>query len=287
MTALTLSSITTQLNHVALSTKTDFEAVSTSYSKDADVVTITLSATTSDNNTLPTYAVIAVAIVVAVVGASVIIIVLLLVLIRKKIKNKNSKAKTEPDYYYAKTEAGAEAVRASPQDDYYSNVDKDHASDPNEKDGHYTHVSKELHNFKEANVFQKHDDVADIEVAKKYSHPKASRDEAEDMTQMYSVVDKSAKKKVKHGQEIVNDVSATEGQVLSDMYAVVDKKAVKKSQNRNAFDEYAVVNKSSKINKHSQENTGDLYAVVNKSGKNTSHGHEEVEDDSAIIEENA
>ena len=185
LTTPTLSSITTQLNHVASSKIRDNEAVSTSYSKDADVDTITSSATTSDNNTLPTYAVIAVAIGIATVGAAVIIIVLLLVLLRKKIKKRNSKAKTKPDYFYAKTEAGAEAVYASPQDDYYSNVDKDHASDPNEKDGHYTHVSKELHNSTEANVFQKHDDIADIEVAKIHTQPKASRDEAEDMTNVF------------------------------------------------------------------------------------------------------
>ena len=100
---------------------------------------------------------------------------------------------------------------------------------------------------------------------------------------MYSVVDKSAKNEVKHGQEIVNDASATtEGHELSDMYAVVDKKAVKKSQYRNAFDEYAVVNKSAKIKKHRLESAGDLYAVVDKSGKKASHGHEEVEGDSAL-----
>ena len=218
------------------------------YSVGRDIVNLKL--TTSDNNNTkhaPMSVVIAVIIIMATAGCVVFIIVLLLVLLNKKNKNKNCKGKTEPDYYFAKTEAGAEVVYASPQDDYYSAVVNNHASDPNEKDSDYTHVSKELHNSKSANVFQEHDDVADIEVAKTYTQPKAPRDEAEDMTQTYSVVDIRAKKRMNHGHEIVNDASATTGgHELSDMYAVVYKKAAKKSQNRNAFDEYAVVNKSAK-----------------------------------------
>ena len=290
LTTHTLSSTTTGMNYLTSSTKTDlYEVVSTSYSNDADVVNLT-SPSASDSNIQPTTTIIAVAIFVATVGAIIVILVLLIVLLRMKIKSKNSKAakKTEPDYYYAKTDAAAEAVYVSPQDDYYTNVDKDHTSIANEKGSHFAHVSKELHNSKEANVFQEHEDVADIEVAKKYSHPKASRDETEDLTQMYSVVDKSSKKEMEHGQEIVNDASAaTGGHELSDMYAVVDKNAVKESQNCNAFDEYAVVNKSAKIKKHSPENAGDVYAVVDKSRKKTSDGHEEVEDNSAVVEENA
>ena len=258
LTTPTSSSVTTIMDFINSSINTEYNARSTF---DADIVNVTLSTTNDNTEPAPMNVVIAVVIILALIAAVGFVIVLLLVLLRKKMKNKNSESMTEPDYYYAKSEAGAEAVYASPLEDYYSTIDKHHGtSGPNENDGHYAHVSKELHNSKESNVVHKHDDV-DVEV-----------------TQMYSVVDKSAKKEVKHGQAIVNDISATERQDFSDMYAVVDKNAVKKSQNCNVFDEYAVVDKSVKIKNQTPENAGDLYAVVNKSGKKKNHAHEEIEE---------
>ena len=216
--------------------------------------------------------------VVAIVGTAVFVIVLLIFL-RKKIKNKNSKGKAETACYYVKTETSAEAINRSPQD-YYSTVNKSHTSDTN--DGQGCDDTEKFHNTK--NVFQVYDDI-DKEVTKECAQPIATRDDAEDITQMYAVVDKSAKQAKKLGQEKENVASDTEeGQEFSGMYAVVDKKAKKRSQN-NVIHENTVADNSTKIENCSQEDAIDEYAVVNKCAANQIQDN--IADEYAVVNKSA
>ena len=108
-----------------------------------------------------------------------LVIVFLVVLLRKKTINKKSKEKIEPDYYNAKTEVGAESAYASPQDDYYSTVNKDHTSKRTDKYNQDAHAFEDLHNSKELESSQVYDDI-DKDVKNIFIQPNAARDEAKE-----------------------------------------------------------------------------------------------------------
>ena len=123
-----------------------------------------------------------------------LVIVFLVVLLQKNNINKKSKGKTELDYYNSKTEVGAESAYASPQDEYYSTVNKDHTSKGMDKYNQHAHALKDLRNSKVLESSQVYDDI-DNDVKNIFIQPNAARDEAkEDLMQMYSIVDMRAQK---------------------------------------------------------------------------------------------
>ena len=187
-------------------------------------------------------------------------------LLKKKNINKKSKGKIEPDYYNSKTEVGEESAYASPQDDYYSTVNKDHTSKRTDKDNQHTHAFEVLHNSKELVLSHVYDEI-DKDVKNKFIQPKAAKDEAtDDMMQMYSIVDMDAKKRIMQ-QEKSNYANTLECMEISEMYAVVEKKAKNKSQEDGIVDEYAVVDKSAKKRRPEQKNVMDEHAIVDKTAK--------------------
>ena len=191
---------------------------------------------------------IAVVIVLVVAGATVFVIILV-VLIWKKTKNKSKEKKTEPAYYNTtkRTATGEEAFYTSPQDVYYSTVDKSHTKHENEEDGQYAYATTEqLHNSEELQSLQVYDDIVGKNVKNKFTQPNAAIGKADDVSQMYSVVDTSAKKGKKNRQRKKNDDNTSKCQNISEMYAVVDKKAKNKSVDDRVLDEYAAVDKSAK-----------------------------------------
>ena len=191
---------------------------------------------------------IAVVIVLVVAGATAFIIILV-VLIWKKTKNKSKEKKTEPAYYNTtkRTATGEEAFYTSPQDGYYSTVDKSHTKDENEEDGQYAYATTEqLRNSEELQSLQVYDDIVGKNVKNKFTQPNAAIGKADDVSQMYSVVDTSAKKGKKKFEKKKNDDNTSKCQNISEMYAVVDKKAKNKSVDDLVVDEYAAVDKSAK-----------------------------------------
>ena len=186
-------------------------------------------------------------------------------LLWKKKINKNIKEKTETDYYNAKAQVGAEAANESPQDDYYSTVNKDYTSKRMNKNSQHAYALEDLHNSKEPESSQVYDDID----KNKFVQPSsAKREDTDDMMQMYSIVDMRAKKGKKQ-QEKSNDANILKCMEISDMYAVVDKNAKNKSQEESIVDEYAVVDKSAKKRRQEHKNGTDEYAVVDKSAKKT------------------
>ena len=192
-----------------------------------------------------------------------LVIVFLVVLLWKKNINNNSKGKTELDYRNSKTEVGAEK---SPQDDYYSTVNKDHTSKRMDKYNQHAHALKDLHNSKELESSQVYDDI-DNDVKNIFTQPNTARDEAkEDLMQMYSIVDMRAQKETKP-QENSHYVNTLEYMEISEMYAVVDKKVKNKRRNDGIVGEYAVVDNSVMKRRPEQKNAIDEYSIVDKSAK--------------------
>ena len=182
------------------------------------------------------------------------------------LRKKNTKRKPEPVYYNAKTEAGR-TVYASAQDDYYTFVNKDRFSKRIEENSQYAYVLEDWHNSKQLESSQVYEDI-DHDVKNKFIQSNAAKDEAkDDITQIYSTVNMSAKTRKMEKQEKANSASTLKCMEISDMYAEVDKNAKKKSQEENMVDEYAVVDKSAKKRRQEQKNVTDEYAVVDKSVK--------------------
>ena len=191
---------------------------------------------------------ISIVIVLVVAGATTFVLVLV-VLIWRKTKNKSKEKKTEPAYYNTtkRTTTGEEAFYTSPQDGYYSTVDKSHTQDENEEDGQYAYATTEqLRNSEELQSLQVYDDIVEKDVKNKFTQPNAAIGKPDDVSQMYSVVDTSAKKGKKKRQKKKNDNNTSKCQNASEMYAVVDKKAKNKSVDNRVVDEYAAVDKSAK-----------------------------------------
>ena len=113
---------------------------------------------------------------------------------------KNTKRKPEPVYYNANTEAGG-TVYASPQDVYYSFVNKDRYSKRIEENSQYAYVLEDWHNSKQLESSQVYEDI-DNDVKNKFIQSNAAKDEAkDDIIQIYSTVDMSAKARKKEKQE--------------------------------------------------------------------------------------
>ena len=235
-----------------------------SSSSDTTLILITPTSPSSSSRIILIAAIIV--ILLAIAGAGVLVIIFLVVLLKKKNINKKSKGKIEPDYYNAKAEVGAESACASPQDDYYSTVNKDRTSKITDKDSQHAHAFEDLRNSKELVSSQVYDDI-DKDVKNKFIQPKAAKDEAtDDMMQMYSIVDMDAKKRIMQ-QEKSNYANTLECMEISEMYAVVEKKAKNISREDGIVDEYAVVDKSAKKRRPEQKIVMAEYAIVDKSAK--------------------
>ena len=194
-----------------------------------------------------------------------------------KRKKKCSDRKTEPVYYNDKSDLGAEAVYTSPQgDDYYSSVDKGHTSNGTAEDGQDAYaVVDEIHNSNKQEFNQVYDDVENS-MKNGSTRPNGAASEANNVAQMYAVVDVSAKKKGKKQGKAKASNAPPESQDVSEMYAVVDKNAKKKNQQEDRVaDQYAVVDIAAKKKNRDQSNAINEYAAVDNGANNIDTAEEQ------------
>jgi len=117
----------------------------------------------------------------------------------------------------AKKEAEAEALDTVPQEDYYSTVNRNYTTDKKGGETKYVDaVLNESPHSKEIELSQEYAEVSKI----KYIQSNVAVDQAEDETQMYSIVNTSAKKGMKWKQKIVNDIESPVIQDVSEKWLV-------------------------------------------------------------------
>jgi len=113
--------------------------------------------------------------------------------------------------------------------------------------------------------------------------------QAEDETQMYSVVDTGAKKEKKQKQEMAKDIESLLSQEISEMYAVVDKNVKKRRQGDCIHDQYAQVGKTAKNISQNQDNLMNEFVVDDETADNSVIYHElkNVIDEYAVVDKSA